>query len=90
MFWAASQKEQAVGDGQNVIFILMAERQIELQAAIYLATSMLKERVASYPKLRAAIPSFGEANDYQLNRYLDMSASAVQGIVKWYYASPSE
>lgn len=85
-----SQKEQSVGDGQNLIIIIMAERQLELQTAVSLATSMLKDRVADYSKLRAAIPSFGEANDIQLNRYLDANASTIQGIARWYYVSPSE
>ena len=68
----------------------MVERQIELQGAVYVAISMLKERVSGFSELRAAVPSFGEANDSQLNRYLDMCASVIQGLAEWYYVSPSE
>lgn len=79
-----------MGDGQNLVIILMIERQIELQAALEYATSILRERLASYVKLREAIPSFGAVNDLQLKRYLDATASTIQGMVRWYYVSPSE
>ena len=79
-----------MGDGQNLVIVLMTERKIDLQAAVDQATSILKERVADYSKLREAIPSFGEANDLQLTRYLNALGSSAQGMARWYYKSPSE
>ena len=68
----------------------MAEHQIDLQAAIGLATSMVKERVEDYGRLRNDIPSFGELYDIQLNKYLDALGSTLQGFARWYYDVPRE
>ena len=67
----------------------MVEHQVELQVAIELAVAMLSEYIIKYQELRDAFPSFGEAIDTQLKKYLDGITSLLQGVTIWYYTSPS-
>ncbi|KZV74593.1 terpenoid synthase [Peniophora sp. CONT] len=81
-------KEQADGDYQNLVCIIMAERDIELQPAIDVLTDMLAIRVDEYARLKKELPSFGEQVDQQLAVYHMNLEHFVQGTVVWYYNSP--
>ena len=82
------QKEQAENDFQNLVCCIMVEQNIELQDAIDVLTDMLDARVTEYLDLKNRLPSFGEAVDAQLARYLSALEHFVQGTVVWYYRSP--
>jgi hypothetical protein len=79
------QKEQADGDYQNFVCIIMNERGLDLQGAINLLTSMVAERVQDYASLKQIIPSFGSEIDRELGRYLVELEYDVYGSVRWYY-----
>ncbi|EIW76869.1 terpenoid synthase [Coniophora puteana RWD-64-598 SS2] len=81
-------KEQADGDYQNLVFIIMEERGVGLQEGIDILTDMLSQRVDDYLALKASLPSFGPKVDYELARYLKALEHFTQGTVLWYYLSP--
>ncbi|VDB95597.1 unnamed protein product [Peniophora sp. CBMAI 1063] len=81
-------KEQADGDYQNLICIIMAERGVDLQTAVDILTSMLAERVQDYADLKRKLPSFGSEIDARLATYHENLEHFVQGTVVWYYNSP--
>lgn len=85
-----SQKEQSDGDYQNLVFCIMHERNVGLQAAIDILTEMLSQRVEDYVELKKQLPSFGSDVDRELARYLHALENFVQGTVLWYYLSPSK
>ncbi|KAF8124306.1 isoprenoid synthase domain-containing protein [Boletus edulis] len=81
-------KEQSDGDYQNLVFCIMHERKVGLQAAIDILTEMLSQRVEDYIQLKSRLPSFGPEADQALSRYLSALENFVQGTVLWYYLSP--
>ncbi|KAN0079854.1 Isoprenoid synthase domain containing protein [Tylopilus felleus] len=81
-------KEQSDGDYQNLVFCIMHERNVGLQAAIDILTEMLSQRVEDYVELKKQLPSFGSDVDRELARYLHALENFVQGTVLWYYLSP--
>ncbi|VDC00550.1 unnamed protein product [Peniophora sp. CBMAI 1063] len=81
-------KEQADGDYQNLVCIIMAERNVGLQSAIDILTDMLSARVSEYADLKRQLPSFGKYVDKQLAVYHENLEHFVQGTVVWYYNSP--
>lgn len=84
------QKEQLDGDYQNLVFCIMHERDVGLQAAIDILTEMLAQRVEQYVELKSQLPSFGPEVDRELAKYLHALENFVQGTVLWYYLSPSK
>jgi hypothetical protein len=82
------QKEQADGDYQNLVCIIMEERNLGLQGAMDKITEMMKERVDTYVALKQKIPSFGPVIDNELARYLTGLENYVQGTIVWYCMSP--
>jgi hypothetical protein len=80
-------KEQAAGDYQNFVCIIMHERGVDLQTAIGTLTSMLAGRVRDYSAAKRALPSFGQTVDGHLARYLAELEHEVQASVRWYYES---
>ncbi|KAI0087884.1 isoprenoid synthase domain-containing protein [Irpex rosettiformis] len=83
-----SFKEQADGDFSNLVFVLMVNRQIDLQTAVNVLTAMYGDRVKDYTQLKHELPSFGAAVDTQLVVYWKNMEHFFQGTVKWYYSSP--
>jgi len=81
-------KEQADGDYQNLVFVIMDERRVGLQEAIDILTEMLSQRVNEYLALKASLPSFGSNVDRELSRYIEALEHFTQGTVLWYYSSP--
>jgi hypothetical protein len=84
------QKEQAAGDYQNLICIIMHECQVDLQSAVNKVTSMILQRVQDYVRLKRQLPSFGADVDRQLSLYLKALEHEVHGYVQWCYESPRE
>ncbi|KAF5319865.1 hypothetical protein D9758_018520 [Tetrapyrgos nigripes] len=79
-------KEQADGDYQNLVFVVMEEKDLDLQDAIDYVIHMLNDRVADYRALKKSLPSFGPHVDAELARYLRALEHFVQGTVVWYYS----
>ena len=68
----------------------MAERKVDLQAAVNILTDMLAARVQEYAELKKKLPSFGAEIDARLAVYHENLEHFVQGTVVWYYNSPRE
>ncbi|KIJ33097.1 hypothetical protein M422DRAFT_264968 [Sphaerobolus stellatus SS14] len=81
-------KEQADGDFQNLVVVIMHERGLDLQRAIFELEKMLKARVDDYISLKSRLPSFGPEIDTELGRYHENIEYCVQGIIQWHYESP--
>ncbi|KAI0771415.1 isoprenoid synthase domain-containing protein [Irpex lacteus] len=81
-------KEQADGDLQNLVCILMVMRRINLQEAVNVLITMITDRIDDYAQLKSGLPSFGSAIDEQLGLYLKNLEHFIQGTVRWYYSSP--
>ncbi|TDL19929.1 terpenoid synthase [Rickenella mellea] len=81
-------KEQADGDFQNLVFVLMVERDLDLQGAVDTLTQMLSDRVDEYVELKKQLPSFGTEVDAELGKHHKNLEHFVQGTVLWYYLSP--
>jgi hypothetical protein len=81
------QKEQAEGDYQNFVCVLMRERGLSLQGAVDTLTGMIAGRVQEYARLRASLPSFGASADYHLGRYLGDIEHETYGFIRWCYES---
>ncbi|KAF5374219.1 hypothetical protein D9758_004664 [Tetrapyrgos nigripes] len=79
-------KEQADGDYQNLVFVVMEEKDLDLQDAIDYVIQMLNDRVDDYRALKKSLPSFGPCVDAELARYLRALEHFVQGTVVWYYS----
>lgn len=83
------QKEQADGDFQNLVCVIMAQNNMGLQEAVDTLTEMLGQRVADYTALKKSLPSFGPKVDPVLAKYHKALEHFVQGTIVWYYLSPS-
>jgi hypothetical protein len=81
------QKEQAEGDYQNFVCVLMRERHLDLQTTVNSLTDMIAHRVEDYKHLRASLPSFGAKVDQHLTRYLAEIEHEAYGAVRWCYES---
>lgn len=83
-------KEQAQGDYQNLIPILMQEYRLDLQSAISKLTEMVRQRLDRYYHLKAQLhPIYGGLEiSGELVRYLEGLEVANVGVTKWYYQSP--
>ncbi|KAI0703109.1 terpenoid synthase [Earliella scabrosa] len=84
----SSNKEQADGDFQNLVFCIMIERDCDLQTAIDVLVDMQRQRVADYLRYKSQLPSFGPEVDAELARYNTAMEQYTQGTVVWYYHSP--
>lgn len=79
------EKEIRSGDVHNLVLILQHEHQLDLQDAIDRAGALFNERMAAYIDLEAHVPSFGEAVDAELARYLAGLRYWVRGNIDWSY-----
>ena len=68
----------------------MAERNVDLQLAVDILTTMITERFNDYVEMKSQLPQFGSSVDAQLALYLKNLEHFIQGTVRWYYSSPSE
>ncbi|KAH8923561.1 terpenoid synthase [Atractiella rhizophila] len=81
-------KEQADGDYQNLVFIIMAEHKVDLQTALDMLVDMIAQRVQDYVNLKKQLPNWGPKVDAAVAKYNKYIEYMVQGCVVWYYSSP--
>ena len=84
------QKEQAVGDDQNLVIVVMAKRKVDLQTAINIIVDIISEYTQKFLKLREQLPSFGPEIDKEVNRYVDGIAHFIRGSLEYAYISDSK
>lgn len=74
------EKELQHGDIHNMVVILRAEQDLSLQAAVDQVAAMQDAEMREFIALAARLPSFGEAVDAELQRY-------VKGMQHWMRAN---
>ncbi len=87
---APTQKEQADGDYQNLVFSVMVERDCDLQTAIDVSTDMMRSRAEEYLgyKTQLQLRIFGDEVDAEVAKYVQGLEHYVQGCLVWNYHSP--
>ena len=60
-----------------------AERGVPVDTAVELVAARWRAEMARFAALRAAVPSFGPAQDESVTAHLDGLANAVRGTVDW-------
>ncbi|KAH8930304.1 terpenoid synthase [Atractiella rhizophila] len=80
-------KEQADGDYQNLISIIMADHKVDLQTALDMLVDMIAQRVQDYVNLKKQLPNWGPKVNAAVAKYNKYIEYMVQGCVVWYYSS---
>jgi len=80
-------KEQAVGDDQNLVIVVMAKRNVDLQTSINIIVDIVAEYIQKFIDLRKQLPSFGPEVDKEVNRYVDSIAHFIRGSLEYAYIS---
>ncbi|KAF8175504.1 isoprenoid synthase domain-containing protein [Mycena galopus ATCC 62051] len=83
-------KEQAQGDFENLVCVVMAEKNLGVQDSVDFVGNMLGRSIAEYAELKQKLPSFGPQVDAELTRYLTGCEFFTQGALRWYSSSLSE
>lgn len=64
------QVELSRGDTQNLVFIAMQEKKLDLEGAMDYVDKMLRNRLQEYVEAKAKLRSFGPEIDAQVARYI--------------------
>lgn len=81
-------KEQAQGDYQNLVPILMQEYNLDLQSAIHKLKEMIHRRLDRYYLLKSRLGSDDRQLGSEVIKYFEGLEITNVGITKWYYQSP--
>lgn len=76
-------KEARQGDVHNLVLVLQHERQIPLQDAVNETFRMHNEEVKLFTALEKLLPSFGDAYDHELERFLVILRSWITANYDW-------
>ncbi|KAG8979837.1 hypothetical protein FRB94_010944 [Tulasnella sp. JGI-2019a] len=77
-------KEQANGDTQNLVVVVMHELNVDIQGAMDYVGNLIKVRIDQYVKEKHLVKSFGSPEvDGQVSQYLDGLNDSVIGILHW-------
>ncbi|PON12158.1 hypothetical protein C2W62_41070 [Candidatus Entotheonella serta] len=77
-------RERQEGNMNNLVVVLQNEYQLSLQAALELAIEMCNSEMEAFLNLASHLPSWGEQEDDQLNRYIRGFRSWMRGNLDWY------
>lgn len=80
--------ELARGDTQNLVFIAMQEKRLDLAGAIEYVNQMIHTRMDEYQKAKAQLRSFGPELDAQIAQYIQGIEYCVQGSIDWTFMTP--
>ncbi|KAG8763473.1 hypothetical protein FRC11_003162 [Ceratobasidium sp. 423] len=75
--------EQARGDTQNLVFITMWDKQLDLEGAMDYVDQLIRKRVQEYLEAKAKLRSFGPELDDQVAFYIQGIEYWVQGAIDW-------
>ncbi|EJU00296.1 terpenoid synthase [Dacryopinax primogenitus] len=81
------KKEQARGDRNNLITIVMEEKGLSMQEAFDFVGDMWKARFHDFKEDRKKLPSWGEVVNRQVEGYVQGLADWVVGNIHWSFAS---
>ncbi|CAE6435629.1 unnamed protein product [Rhizoctonia solani] len=80
--------EQAKGYTHNILFVVMNNKKVELQAAVDFVEEMIKKRIKEYLDTKASLPSFGPELDNQVTRYIQGIEYCIQANINWSLMTP--
>ncbi|KZT50940.1 hypothetical protein CALCODRAFT_443798, partial [Calocera cornea HHB12733] len=80
-------KEQACGDRNNLVFIVMEDKALTMQEAIDFIGEMWHARFQDFLADRRNLPSWGRDLDRQVATYVQGLADWVSGNLHWSFAS---
>lgn len=80
--------EQARGDTQNLVFITMWDKQLDLEGAMDFVDQLTRKRVQEYVDAKAQLRSFGPELDPQVALYVQGIEYWVQGAIDWTFMTP--
>jgi hypothetical protein len=82
------QIEQARGDTQNLVFITMWNKQLDLEGAMDYVDQLTRKRVQEYVDAKAQLRSFGPDLDDKVALYIQGIEYWVQGAIDWTFMTP--
>ncbi|CAE7214440.1 unnamed protein product [Rhizoctonia solani] len=80
--------EQARGDTQNLVFITMWDKQLDLEGAMEYVDQLIRKRVQDYVDAKAKLGSFGPELDDKVAKYVRGIEYWVQGAIDWSFMTP--
>ncbi|GAB1521198.1 hypothetical protein RhiTH_004289 [Rhizoctonia solani] len=80
--------EQAKGYTHNILFVIMWNKEVDLQAAVDFVERMIQKRVKEYIDAKALLPSFGPEIDHQVAKYIQGIEHCIQANISWSLMSP--
>ncbi|QRV91530.1 terpene synthase [Ceratobasidium sp. AG-Ba] len=80
--------EQARGDTQNLVFITMWDKQLDLEGAMEYVDQLTRRRTQDYVEAKKKLRSFGPELDAQIQLYIQGIEYWVQGSIDWTFMTP--
>ncbi|KAF8748350.1 hypothetical protein RHS01_10889 [Rhizoctonia solani] len=80
--------EQAKGYTHNILFVIMWNKQVDLQGAVDFVEGMILKRIKEYIDAKALLPSFGPEIDHQVAKYIQGIEYCIQANISWSLMSP--
>ncbi|CAE6422309.1 Presilphiperfolan-8-beta-ol synthase Short=PSPS [Rhizoctonia solani AG-1 IB] len=80
--------EQARGDTQNLVFITMWDKKLDLEGAMDYVDQLTRKRVQEYVEAKAKLRSFGPELDDKVALYIQGIEYWVQGAIDWTFMTP--
>ncbi|KAG8700219.1 hypothetical protein FRC09_006100 [Ceratobasidium sp. 395] len=80
--------EQARGDTQNLVFITMWDKQLNLEDAMEYVDELTRKRTQEYVEAKKKLRSFGPELDPQVALYVQGIEYWVQGSIDWTFMTP--
>lgn len=78
-------KELREGNMNNLVLVLRQAHEISFQEATNLAVEMCNDEVKAFLELEDRLPSFGDEEDVDLQKYVDVLRSWMRGHLDWYW-----
>ncbi len=79
----SAPKEIADGDFHNVVLVMHYQQEMSLEQAINCATKMHDEELKTLLSLSASIPSFGNKEDSEIEKYISGLYAWIRGNLDW-------
>ncbi|CAE6453961.1 unnamed protein product [Rhizoctonia solani] len=80
--------EQAKGYTHNILFVIMWNKSLGLQAAVDFVEEMIQKRIKEYIDAKARLRSFGRELDDRVARYIQGIEYCIQANINWSLMSP--
>lgn len=77
------ERDRISSGGHNLVLAVAAAEGVPTESAVDLVVRRWRARMRQFPRLRAAVPSFGPGIDEALRHYLDGIAYSVRGTIDW-------